>query len=108
MSNGLVGLLFKESRKPLKKEGNENLRGINFKKFTATQVDQALENSGYSDNRIKKARFNKMSTNKSRAEFIYDIEYDTDDEEDSGVGKVLIFVDSNGSIAAEWHSRTFY
>jgi hypothetical protein len=92
----------------LKKESNENLRSFDLRKLTAAQVDQALENGGYSDNRIQKARFKKMAGSSTNVQFIYDIEYETDDEEDAGVGQALIFVDVGGKIAAEWYQKTYY
>lgn len=90
--------------KKLKKEASSDFGSINFQKLSAAQVEQALENGGYSDNRIQKAKFKKMSN----SQFVYSISYDTDDEEDSGEGEVHVYIDKDGSIKAEWGKRIYY
>lgn len=88
-----------EKKRTLKKEGNENLLTFNFKKMTIAQIDQALQNAGYYDNRVKSARFEKVINRSDEILFKYKCEFD---DESGPVGAVIISVSENGYIIGEF------
>lgn len=86
-------------KQTLKKEANENLSVFNLKKLTPAQIDQALENRGYSDNRVTKAAFKKVSVKSGEIFFYYRCEFD---DESGPIGGIVISIAEDGFIGGEF------
>lgn len=87
------------NKRTLKKEYNEILTAFNLKRLSREQIDQALENDGYYDNRVKSARFEKVINRSNEILFKYRCEFD---DESGPVGAVIISVSENGYIVGEF------
>lgn len=90
--------LGEKPKRVLKKEANEDLTKFSLKKLTANQIDQALQNSGYSDNRITFARFKKTELVKGSPNFVYECQFDGTE-----MGMVWVYVAQfTGEISANF------